>query len=121
MNVKRITILPAVLMFLLAVWTGTAEDAWICGKCGTENTGNFCVSCGQPKVSPTPLPTAEPTPEPTPEPEIWLCRHCHADNAFSVQRGVKIRDQVQRLLPRLRFPPAQSGRGSLQKPTGRIV
>ena len=83
MNVKRIAIPAAVLMILLAVWAGTAEDAWICGKCGSENTGNFCVSCGQPKVSPTPLPTAEPTPEPTPEPEIWLCRHCRADNAFS--------------------------------------
>lgn len=27
-------------------------DTWVCGKCGTENTGKFCSNCGEMKAQP---------------------------------------------------------------------
>ncbi len=79
---KRITAVLLLLALCLAsLVPGMSEENWTCGSCGSVNIGNFCVKCGQPRVSPTPLPTAEPTPEPTAEPEIWQCRHCFGDNA----------------------------------------
>ena len=80
-KMKKLISFLLLLSVLLINSTGLAEDAeWTCTNCGNVNTGNFCVSCGQPRVSPTPVPTAEPTPEPTPEPGVWKCRYCKGEN-----------------------------------------
>ena len=78
---KRLVSFLLLLSVLLINGLGLSENVeWTCDNCGTVNTGNFCVSCGTPRVSPTPVPTAEPTPEPTPEPEVWKCRYCKGEN-----------------------------------------
>lgn len=51
-----------------------SEESWICEYCATENTGNFCSSCGTPK------PVAE---EPAPaegNTEGWICPNCETEN-----------------------------------------
>ena len=81
MRVTRVkTVIALLLALLMFVSTTTAESEWICQNCQQHNTGNFCVKCGQSKVTPTPIPTAKPTLAPTPEPEAWHCRHCNGDN-----------------------------------------
>jgi membrane protease subunit (stomatin/prohibitin family) len=41
-----------------------AEGAWICPKCGKENTSNFCGNCGTPK----------------PVSDKWICPTCGTEN-----------------------------------------
>ena len=49
-----------------------SAPTWTCPECGTENTGNFCFECGQPK----------PTPEPvTEENRAWVCPNCGTENS----------------------------------------
>lgn len=79
---KKFVSFILLLSVLLINGTGLSESGeWTCTECGNVNTGNFCVSCGTPRVSPTPIPTAEPTPAPTPEPEVWKCRYCKGVNS----------------------------------------
>ena len=42
---KTVIVLAAIIGILLFCGTALA-DSWICGNCGTENTGNFCANCG---------------------------------------------------------------------------
>ena len=90
--IKRHTagfILAALLMSVISVCA--ADTDWICGKCGAENTGNFCVRCGQPRETPepisaSPIPAPASSPTPVPAPETWRCIHCDGindrENAF---------------------------------------
>ena len=48
MTMKRIISMLLALALLLCGLTAFAED-WICGSCGQENNGNFCINCGAPK------------------------------------------------------------------------
>ncbi|MGI6178091.1 MAG: SPFH domain-containing protein [Eubacterium sp.] len=52
-----------------------ASAEWVCPKCGTRNTGNFCGQCG----------TARPAPA------EWVCPKCGARNTgnFCIQCGEK--------------------------------
>ena len=41
-----------------------AAGTWICPKCGTSSSGNFCANCGTPK----------------PQPAKWICPSCGNEN-----------------------------------------
>jgi membrane protease subunit (stomatin/prohibitin family) len=41
-----------------------AAGTWICPKCGTASSGNFCANCGTPK----------------PQPAKWICPSCGNEN-----------------------------------------
>lgn len=49
----------------------TASTNWVCSSCGEENTGKFCMNCGNEKPAPTPEPVLE---------EIWVCPECGEEN-----------------------------------------
>ena len=53
-----------------------AANTWICPKCGKENTGNFCMECGEKKPAP---------------PAAWICPKCGKENTgnFCMECGTK--------------------------------
>ena len=71
---KTVIVLAAIIGILLFCGTALA-DSWICGNCGTENTGNFCANCGAKK------PEALPETVTMQQSDEWGCPDCYHLNS----------------------------------------
>ncbi len=60
---KSITFVSLLLVLILACTVTALAEEWICEKCQTHNTGNFCTNCGAEKPS-----------------SHWVCPACGTEN-----------------------------------------